>query len=459
VYQLPSNLRSYYNNYIDNDIREFKLECIVNGKALEESEISSINIEYDLLSGAEEYTIGNLAAAKLTMVVSKNAPVSVSRTIQLIVKLKAQDYEGNIIWIPVPMGKFYIFNVSSSKLSKTVTAYDDLYKTDLENEYVSLLEYPQKVQDVLTELCSILNIELNSANIPDETINRPPIVNEIIKREDGKLEVVESDSDRVCFGMTVGQALGYIASYLGGNFIVDGDTKLKLIKYPTKATKSYSYSMFCDKTVGDASYHTTGLDCSIYEGNIISVGSSDPGGNISFDNPFMDRTRLLNMLAGFKIISYQQAKLKLKGDPTLQLGDAIYTYELDELGLEYNTLLTPILRMTFSYTGGCSNIIESPCKSHAEKTINYKGTLSSRMDRLENTVTSTNSEIDRINNTLSTLKTVKDNMQDMASLINSMPYEVDTYKYMQYASLLQKTLDSDTSFDLKYETVYNHKFL
>jgi conjugal transfer/entry exclusion protein len=81
------------------------------------------------------------------------------------------------------------------------------------------------------------------------------------------------------------------------------------------------------------------------------------------------------------------------------------------------------------------------------------------MDRLENTVTSANSEIDRINNTLSTLKTVKDNMQDMASLINSMPYEVDTYKYMQYASLLQKTLDSDTSFDLKYETVYNHKFL
>ena len=229
------------------------------------------------------------------------------------------------------------------------------------------------------------------ANIPNETLTRPPIVNETIKREDGKYEIIESDSDQVCLGMTVGQALGYIVSYLGGNFIVDGDKNLKLITYPTSITKTYDYTKFGEQVTGVASYMITALDCTIYEGNIIHVGDYNAESTIAFDNPFMDRVKLQSILDAIMPINYSVSSLRCKGDPTIQLGDLIETYELNDLGYIINKRTTPVLRMTFSYTGGCTNTIEAPCKALAEKTINYKGTLSSRLDSLENTVSSTNS--------------------------------------------------------------------
>ena len=455
MYQVSSNYVDYYKDFINRNVREFKLECNIAS----ESEISSISIDYDLLSGADEYTIGNLASAKLTMVVSSSIQVFETNEIKLTIKLKTEDVYGNIYWVPVPLGRFYVFEVSSTKLSKRITAYDDLYKKELETEYASVLTYPTTTHAILDELCGLLNIGYYSSNIPIETINRPPLVNEIIKREDGKFEVVESDSDQVCLGMTAGQALGYIASYLGGNFIVDGDSKLKLIKYPTQVTKSYDYTKFGEQTTGIASYDISGLNCLIYEGNTISVGSNDAEKVIAFDNPFMDRTRLLGILADIEKITYSTSKARLKGDPTLQLGDLIETYELNNLGYAINKRTTPILRMTFSYTGGCTNTIEAPCKAVAEKTINYKGTVSSRLDVLENTVTAANSEIDKINSALSSLNTVKDNMDDMNAFIVTSPTEINASKFNQYNLILQQLLKSDTDFESKYLVVYNNKYL
>jgi hypothetical protein len=65
------------------------------------------------------------------MKVSSNVNVYESQEINLTVKLKARDVYGTEIWIPVPLGRFYIFTVTSTKLSKTIVAYDDLYKVPL----------------------------------------------------------------------------------------------------------------------------------------------------------------------------------------------------------------------------------------------------------------------------------------------------------------------------------------
>jgi hypothetical protein len=462
MYQVPSTYNRYYKDYIDRDVRQFALECSIgsgsNVTSIPENKISSVLIDYDLLSGSEEYTIGNLASGKLTMIVSSDVLVFETNTITLTIKLKAQDVYGTEIWIPVPLGRFHVFEVSSTQLSKTISAYDDLYKKELETEYASALIYPTTTHAVLSELCGILDISYAS-NIPDKIINRPPLVNEVIKREDGKFEIIESDSDQVCLGMTIGQALGYIASYLGGNFIVDGDCRLKLIKYPTQVTKSYDYTKFGEQVIGEASYNISGLNCLIYEGNTISVGSEDAEKSIAFDNPFMNRTKLLEILADIENINYNTSKVRLKGDPTLQLGDLIETYELNDLGYAINKRETPILRMVFSYTGGCSNTIEAPCRTAVEKTINYKGTVTSRLDVLENTVTATNSEIDKINSALSSLRTVKDNMDDMNVFVTTSPTEVSVSKFNQYNLLLQQLLASDADFESKYLVVYNNRYL
>ena len=58
MYQVPISYANYYKDFIDRDVRQFRLECNirsnVNSENIPESEIASLSIDYDLLSGAEE---------------------------------------------------------------------------------------------------------------------------------------------------------------------------------------------------------------------------------------------------------------------------------------------------------------------------------------------------------------------------------------------------------------------
>ena len=454
MYKVPDIYLNYYEDYIDRDIREFKLECDI----AEEVDIASIMIEHDLLKGSDSYTIGNLAAAKLTMKVSSNVNAYESQEINLTVKLKARDVYGTEIWIPVPLGRFYVFTVTSTKLSKTIVAYDDLYKIPLERTYVSKLEYPTTTHKILSELCTILNIGFNTDNIPDMIIKRPAIVTETIMNENGQYEVIESDSNQVGLGMKRGQVLMYLASFLGGNFIVDADHNLKLIKYTKSITKSYDFSKYEPPTQSVATCRINRIDCTVSKNNVISVGSTDDDKMIEIENPFLDRDRLLDILTELEEIEYDQFLVRLKGDPRLQLGDLIETYEING-GRITNIHDTPILRMKFSYTGGCTNEIESPCNAITEKSINYKGTLTSRLDSLENTVSSSQTEISRINNSLSALKTFKDNVDDMNSLILTLPTDLTVSNLNKHSMIYDDVLASDISFESKYDAVYNNRFL
>ena len=459
MYQVPSQYQTYYKDYIDRDIREFKLDCRILGKTISQSEIASISIEYDLISGAEEYTIGNLAAAKLTMVISSSIQVFETNSIDLTVNLKARDKYGAEVWIPVPLGKFYVFEVSSTKLSRTITAYDDLYKTALERIYNSELEYPTTVYKILDEICPKLNI-LYDSNIPNETIERPEVVTETVLNN-GKYEVVVSESNVVCLGMKVGQTLMYIASYLNGNFIVDGDRRLKLIKYPTGVAKRLDSTKYATPTVGLASYNMNQIDCTTYQGNVISVGYDENSSCMALENPFMDRARLLTILDELNNIKYYQSRVKLKGDPTLQLGDLIEIKHVGSDGRVLDTQQIPILRMTFSYTGGCTNEIEAPCKAETEKSINYKGTLSSRVDSLENTVTNIESDLKtnlELYDSINTLKTVKDNVDDMNTFVKNNTTISDN-QLNQFRSILEKINISNDAFEDEYNEIYNNKYL
>ena len=456
MYQVEKRYEAYYKDYIDRDVREFKLDCSIMGKAISQSNISSINIEYDLISGAEEYTIGNLAAAKLTIVVSKDIVVYETNHIDLTVSLKARDVHGIEYWVPVPLGRFYIFEVSSTNLSRTITAYDDLYKTELERNYNSALTYPTTVHRILGEICPLLDISFDS-DIPNETIERPEVVTETVFNN-GKYEVVVSESNQVCLEMKVGQTLMCLASYLNGNFIVDGDRRLKLITYPSSVAKSLDSTKYAVPTIGLASYNMNRIDCTTYPGNVINVGYDENSSSMTLENPFMDRARLLNILDELNDIKYYQSKVKIKGDPALQLGDLIEINHVDSNGNTLSTDKIPILRMTFHYTGGCTNEIESPCKAISEKSINYKGTISSRIDGLESSVSSIQSTTQDIYDSITKLKTVKDNMDDMNTFVESNT-RISTTLLNQYSSIVKKIQDSNAAFEDEYDEIYNNKYL
>lgn len=449
MYKVNSAYRAYYDEYINRDIREFKLECDL----ADIRNISSIKIDYDLASGGEEYIIGVLAAAKLTMTVSSTVKVQEGQEINLTVKLKAYDSRGLEIWIPVPLGKFYVFTVKTSTLSKTIEAYDDLYKTTLERVFVSGLEYPVSTHEVMSELCTALGVS-GYTDIPNEQINRPEKVFTTVRNNNGKYEEVETDSNQVCLGMSIGEALSNIAAFLGGNFIVDGDNKIKLVKISEIVNKSYNASKYSEPVYGEAMYNMTRIACTTYPNNVIEVGFGEEASTIALENPLMDRTRLLNILYDLTLINYKQSSIKCKGDPTLQLGDLVEVTDL-----KGETRKIPILRMGFSFTGGCTNTIEAMCKAETIKAINYKGTITSRLDTLENTVTYNSSELERINNSLEALNTIKDNVDSMNRLIDEVPTEMSLGRIQQFNTLLNQINQSDIAFENRYSAVYNSKYL
>ena len=465
MYQVSNTYANYYKDFIDRDVRQFKLECTIksniNSEDIPESEIASLSIDYDLLSGAEEYTIGNLVSGKLTMKVSSNVQVFETNTITLTIKLKAIDMRQNEIWIPIPLGRFHVFSVSSTTLSKTIVAYDDLYKKEIEQDFHSGLQYPTTTHQVINELCSILDIDYDKNSVPDVQIERPFVVTDTVKTSEGKYEVVKTDSNQVCFGLKVGNSLSSIAAYLGGNFFVDGDLKLKFVKYPTSITKSYDFTKFAMPTYGSAYYNLRRISCTGYTEQAIEANvDNDTGTAMVLSSPFITQEKLTQLLNELKDISYRQARVKVKGDPTLQIGDLIELYEISSSNVITNKVQIPILRMTFHYSGGCTNEIESPCKAETEKTINYKGTISSRLDTVEKTVTTSSSEIERIGNSIAFLGSIKDGLDDMNLLINSITsVELSEGTINQYNLILDQIKQNDKDFDREYKLVYNSKYL
>ena len=213
-------------------------------------------------------------------------------------------------------------------------------------------------------------------------------------------------------------------------------------------------------TYGSAYYNMRRLSCTGYTDEVIEANvNNDTGTAMVLSSPFVDQetlTQLLNELSG---ISYRQSKVKVKGDPTLQVGDLIELYEISSGGVIANRVQIPILRMNFHYSGGCSNEIESPCKAEAEKTINYKGTISSRLDTVEKTVSDTGSEVEKIGNSIVFLTSIKDNLDAMNLFINSLPTELSPEKIRQYKLILDQIKQSDSKFDSEYKLVYNNKYL
>lgn len=441
--------RQYYREHIEKDIREFKLECDI----ADNSNISSVKIDYDLASGGEEYIIGVLAAAKLTMVVSSKVNIQEGQEINLTVKLKAYDFNNMPIWIPIPIGKFYVFNITETTLSKKIEAYDDLYKTALEKAFDSKEAYPTTTHKVMSELCEALGVK-GFTDIPNEEIKRPEKVFTTVRNNNGKYEEVETDSNKVCLGMSVGQALSNIASFLGGNFIIDGDNNIKLVKISESITKSLDSSKYTEPTYGEAIYNMTRIACTTYPNNVIETGFGEEASTMTLENPLMDRDRLMRIMHDLTLIKYQQASIRCKGDPTLQLGDLIEV--IDTKG---GIKRIPILRMTFSFTGGCTNTIEAMCKAETVKAINYKGTITTRLDTLENTVAFNGSEIEKINNSLEALDNIKYNVDSMNKLIDEVPTEMSLGRINQYNNLLNQINQSDVIFENRYSAVFNSKYL
>lgn len=461
MYKVDEAYIKYYEDYISRPGREFKLVCTVTtnstATSISQSSISSLQIDHDLVSGAEDYIVGNLAAAKLNITFDSSVSISEGSKITLSVELKTILNTGQIYWVNVPLGSFFVFEIKKTALSQKVEAYDSLYQKALEDKYNSKLTYPTTTHLILDELCSILGISYPS-DISNLVVNRPEVVNDLKLNDDGKYEVVETDTNQVGFGLTVGGMLSYMASYLSGNFILEGDDKLKLINIDTsKINKTYGLNGYATPTIGDASYDIKCVQCTVSTGEILTYGSGEEYQTMAIENPFFDSYRVSALASIITNIDYKPVNVRIKGDPTIQLGDVICLEDVPH----YGTINFPVLKMKFSYSGGCKLEVESVCRTESEKAINYKGTVSSRVETLETTVSKTSTEVDKLNNSIRLLNSIKTNINGMDLFIdiNNSTGELSEASLTQYELILTEIENSREDFNEKYDLVYNHRYL
>lgn len=455
-----------YREFITKDSREFKYKCIVDDKTLDNYQLSTFSIESNLINEGNEYSIGNLASKRLDAIISADVNIEEGSKIVLACSLKVIDNDVER-WLELPLGSFTVHTVNTKKISKTIVAYDNLYAEILTRKYSSNLTYSAtdktiEIGTVLRELCSTryIDVEYYDNDLYSKSIKRPLVVNEKILRDDGKYEVVESDSDKVCLGMTVGQTLGYIASYLGGNFIIDGDNKLKLVKCDTNnVIATYNDNKFNLNSRGKSTYNLERIDCTTHEGNVISVGSGDEKTAMKIENPFLDDSRIFEILQELKTISYNSINIKTWGDPTIQPGDVIRIYLRNTSSSEVETIKIPVMRIRLQFSGGCFNEVEAMCLTASEKKYEYKGTLATKIDDMSSTVTSVSTEIDRIRDSLDKLSNVKDYVDQMDLFVGSLSTELSYSKKYQYELLLDKIMASDSDFNSRYTAVISNKYL
>jgi hypothetical protein len=458
VYTFSGSKQAQYEEYINKDGREFRLICTVNNKPVDHAHISSVAIEQDLVSGAEDYIVGNLGLSKLIITFDSSVTVAEGSKIYICIELKTVTSTGLIEWLQVPIGSFNVFEIKKTALTQKIEAYDNLYQKALEDKYNSKLVYPTTTHEILSELCSKLSIKFISSRIPDILINRPAMVTDLKLNDDGKYEVVETDSNQVGFGLTIGAMMSYMASYLGGNFILEGDNSLKLIRlYTEDVHKSYTTRDYTTPTVGDASYDIICLKCEIPNYETLVYGAGEEYQTMSIINPFFDAQRTSELAAIVTNIKYKPVQAKIKGDPAMQLGDLVKLIDIPHIG----TLVFPILKLKLTYSGGCGLTVESVCRSKSTKEINYRGTMSSRIETLETTVSKTKTEVDKLYSSIRILNTLRTNLEGMDMFItqNTSTGTLGEYEIDQFQLILNAIEQNKKDFDEKYKLVYDNKYL
>ena len=464
MYKIPT-YSEYYKDYVNRPGREFRLVCEVDNSnnLVPQSSISSLQIDHDLVSGAEDYTVGNLAAAKLSITFDNSVSIKEGSWIKLGVELKTIVVD-KVHWVNVPLGTFYVFEIKKTALSQKIEAYDKLYQKKLEDKYNSKLKYPTNTLKIIDELCSKLGIGRDYlSGIPELVVVRPEVVTDLKLNDDGKYEVVELTEkdvgyDQVGFGLTVGAMLSYMASYLGGNFILENHNRLKLVSVDvSNIDKTHGLSGYTTPTIGDASYDIRCIQCTASTEDILSYGEGEEYQTMVLSNPFFDDQRVSELYSIISNIKYKPVNVRIKGDPTIQLGDTICLEDVPH----YGTISFPVLKKKFNYSGGCKLEVESVCRTESEKAINYKGTMSSRVDTLETTVSKTNTEIEKLNNSVRLLKRLNDRMDGMNIFIDKHQSTgtLNEITLDQYEILLTEIEKSRAEFDDKYKLVRDHKYL
>lgn len=306
----------------------------------------------ETVNPADSFSLGAAPSAKLDLtVIDVDDVVFEGATVRPEVGLELSDKTVEY----VPLGTFTVDSLTKIKNKTRLTCFDNMVK--LEKPYFSELTYPAKLSAVAQEIADKAGVTL-ATTLPDTRVK-------------------ELD------GYTLREAIGFVASFMGGFARFNRDGHLEIASYAATGTAIVPDNFVTCET-GEKAFSIGRLTCYVGPGEEDEGGESEPiiltagdtGNEISFENPLMTQDQLDAIYASLSQLSYMPYTLRWQGNPALMAGDIVTITDT-----ESNTYQTLIMDQQLRYTGGLTATAEAKGKTEQAQEFQTAGPVTRRMER------------------------------------------------------------------------------
>lgn len=372
-----------FDNLVQQDSRTF--HCLITCDDVTIENIKSVKFT----GGSEvedDFSLGSTVSQYITVTMSCAGAIE-GREMHLQVGLDIDDLTE---WIPI--GYFTAGKPSKNEEQIEFTAYDRMAQT----------ERTFSMDGTTTNTISALK--------KIEEITKVPIV----------ASGLSSISMSVPKGYSCREVLSYVAQMYGGFAVCNRQGQIEIHTYEDNKYTVGTGRYWDNFEHNDYPFTIDKLTCYTgqnKDGNSISISSGSGARTISFSNPFVTQNTLDNVFQKLKGFSYMPGRLKMLGDPRIDVWDIITVEDLS--GESYKV---PVMKLEWEYDGGLTYTIEAAGLSEEETNDSYKGPTTKEMERyyaqlvMIDRALVNKLDVDTANITYATIKNldvIKENVQEI----------------------------------------------
>ena len=250
----------------------------------------------------------------------------------------------------VKMGEYFINDIKIDRnRSKTeLELMDGMFKFN--QHYVSALNYPAQIRDVIREICEKTGVDLQTDNLGLRASQQ-----HIPKKPDKK-------------DITFREVLSQAVQLLGFSAFFNRDGKLEIRGLTESGITITADSYFLHGlTKSETEYQIAGITCKKTGKEVLTVGLRT-GRSLELENSFMNQNILDDLYYDLKNLKYYPFNLNYQGHLKLQVGQWV-TIKTNK----NETFRVPVLSQSFNFKGGLSSRISADSKAGSDTQYNYSG--------------------------------------------------------------------------------------
>lgn len=255
------------------------------------------------------------------------------------------------------MGEYYIDDIEIDRNSNTTTLMmmDGMYKFN--QPYVTDLSFPATVKDVITEMCTKLDVVLQNPDISVQALRYT--INEKPKK------------DKITFREVLSSAIQLIG--MSAFFNRDGKLEIRGLEESNIKITSDSYYLHGLKK-SEIEYQIAGITCKA-EKATYTVGLRT-GRSLEIQNDFMTQGYLDDLYFNLKNIRYYPYTLEFQGHLKLNVGQWVTV-----VTNKNETYKLPILSLSYDFKGGLSSKISADTRAGNDAQYSYTGSLTKKIEQ------------------------------------------------------------------------------